>query len=164
LLRTQGHQMEQLQQLQQQIDMDMVSHLSELRYILHDVRMMFIPYHPRPRQHPRILPQTVRVPLPLPSRPLPPPPPPVRMPRAKTMAVTYAQQATQDECAICLGSHIKCDTVKVSCSHVFGVYCFERWIQNKASPSCPQCRAENFQLTYYRPRKYKKLGVRPLKL
>lgn len=53
----------------------------------------------------------------------------------------------KDSCTICCKKHSKNCTVILSCSHIFGIKCFNKWadvcIDNKTNVTCPICRALN---------------------
>ena len=44
------------------------------------------------------------------------------------------------ECAICLDSHSKFESIKTECGHLFGKECYTQWMKSKGNKTCPSCR------------------------
>lgn len=54
------------------------------------------------------------------------------------------------ECAICCEIHIKKDSLKTDCGHVYGKSCYKRWISTaNSNKRCPTCRKLAPTVTVY---------------
>jgi len=61
-----------------------------------------------------------------------------------------------ENCAICMDTHQKGESLTTSCGHDFGKECYQNWFNSaNSSQSCPTCRAVNPQVTIYSKRVYR---------
>jgi len=79
------------------------------------------------------------------------PPPPIQ--RIKVRALGKVKAATPlEDCAICMESHKKIDSMTTNCGHEFGQKCLQKWMNSSLLKSCPICRTYCSLVTAYRPR------------
>jgi hypothetical protein len=77
-------------------------------------------------------------------------------PPVKVIAIPKAQVATNipDVCAICLTTHLKCDSITTDCGHQFGEECWTTWSNiSHGKPKCAMCNKQQPNIIKYRPRK-----------
>lgn len=77
-------------------------------------------------------------------------------PKIKTLKKSEETVLLPDVCGICLDSHLKLDSITISCNHEFGELCFNQWkntCQTAGKPvKCPICRIPASKYVKYRKR------------
>lgn len=80
------------------------------------------------------------------------PPPLTQHIKVRALGKVKAATPLEDDCAICMESHKKIDSMTTNCGHEFGQICLQKWMNGSVLKSCPICRSYCSLVTSYRPR------------
>lgn len=80
------------------------------------------------------------------------PPPLTQHIKVRALGKVKAATPLEDDCAICMESHKKIDSMTTNCGHEFGQICLQKWMNGSVLKSCPICRNYCSLVTAYRPR------------